>query len=95
MDEKTTYQHDGFTVYFNRPLKDLEGNPFHIESPFGAAQTIGRGNSFDEADIYREALEEIVERTTDARIVAIAETALDATVSPAMRAALHSQGEAK
>jgi hypothetical protein len=78
-DDATVYRHNGMTVWFDTDPKGLKCNPFDVVSEFGKVNTIGRGNSFDEADIYREALDEIVERTTDARIVEIAERAMNAT----------------
>ena len=73
-DDETTYRAHGVTVWIERKP---EKNPFHIVSQYGEARTIGRGNSFDEADIYREALEAIMEQAGSGPEYEIAEKALD------------------
>jgi hypothetical protein len=72
-DEVTAYRANGVTVWFE---KMPEKSPFQIVSEYGEAATIGRGNSFDEADIYREALEEIMDREGYGRSFDIAERAI-------------------
>jgi hypothetical protein len=78
-DQPTKYDPTGMTVWFDTDPRQIKSNPFDVVSEFGKVITIGRGNSFDEADIYREALEEIADSSTDSRIVEIAERALEAT----------------
>jgi hypothetical protein len=80
MSDEPTYRSDGVTVWFE---KMPERNPFKIVSEYGEARTIGRGNSFDEADIYREALEAISEGSGAA--VEIAERALELVAQAQMR----------
>lgn len=74
MTDETTYRANGLTVWFE---KMPERNPFTIESEYGKASVQGRGNSFDEADIYREALEEIMDRESFGRAYDIAEKAIE------------------
>jgi len=57
-DDEPTYRANGVTVWFETMP---EKSPFHIVSEYGEAKTIGRGNSFDEADIYRDALQAIMD----------------------------------
>lgn len=80
----TDYRSYGLTVWFE---KMPENNPFEIVSEYGEARTIGRGNSFDEADIYREALEAIMEVRGYGKEYEIAEAALE-KVSEALVAGL-------
>jgi hypothetical protein len=48
-----------FTVVFPGKAKQFPGNPFKAETPFGPAQTIEIGDICEQADLFREALEEI------------------------------------
>lgn len=82
MTDETTYRDHGVTVWFE---KMPEKNPFNIVSEYGEARTIGRGNSFDEADIYREALEEIMDREGHGHAFDIAERAIDRVAAAQMR----------
>jgi len=81
-DDGTTYRPHGITVWFE---KMPEASPFKIESEFGPARTTGRGNSFDEADIYREALEAIMDHEGHGRSFDIAEKAIEAVAAGLMR----------
>lgn len=74
MDDKYgTYRVSGLTVWFSEMPKM---NPFKIQSDFGQVRVIGRGNAFDEIDIYREALEQIRDDIGSRKAIEIAETAL-------------------
>ncbi len=81
MSEGYKYDATGMTVWFATDPKELVSNPFDVKSEFGRVLTIGRGNTFDEADIYRDALEYIVDYSNDPKIVEHAERALKATVA--------------
>lgn len=73
-DDRTEYRANGLTVWFE---KMPETSAFKIVSDFGPAHTIGRGNSFDEAEIYREALEEIMDLRGYGKEFEIAEAAIE------------------
>lgn len=73
-EDETTYRANGVTVWFE---KMPEMNPFKIVSEYREARSVGRGNSFDEADIYREALEVIMEVRGYGKEFEIAEAALE------------------
>ena len=45
------------TVLFDGDVRTLDGNPFHMETPFGSPLQIDRGNIFEENDRLRSALE--------------------------------------
>jgi hypothetical protein len=72
--DETNYRAHGVTVWFETMP---EKNPFKIVSEYGEARSIGRGNSFDEADIYREALEAIMEVRGYGKEYELAEAALE------------------
>lgn len=65
-----------FTVAFEGNIRGIKTSPFNIVSEFGTPVTIGVGNSFEEADGFREALEQIAEGSGKAADIASA--ALDA-----------------
>lgn len=73
MSETQSYRTGGVTVWFAAMPKV---SPFVIESEFGPAMTVGRGNAFDERDIYRNALEAIIEEVGFGAEYDIAEKAL-------------------
>ncbi len=50
-----------YTVVFNGRPRDLPGNPFKIESPFGRPIAMGYGNAFDAKDEVSDVLSEITE----------------------------------
>jgi hypothetical protein len=50
-----------WTAVFRSALSAIEGNPFRIDTPFGRAVHIGRGNAFHEADLLREERDELRE----------------------------------
>ncbi|RZJ41418.1 MAG: hypothetical protein EON87_16085 [Brevundimonas sp.] len=47
-----------FTVVFEGDLRAFEGNPFHVDTPFGRPYACGPGNMFERED---EAVETITE----------------------------------
>lgn len=75
MSDEPDYRAGGLTVWFKTMP---EGNPFKIASEFGDVCSVSRGNSMDEADIYRSALEEIIDCAGFGRVVSIAEKAINA-----------------
>lgn len=52
----------GTTVYFNIDVRTMQGNPHQMPTPFGLAQTIGRGNVFERHDRLEAALRDACER---------------------------------
>ena len=46
-----------FTIVFEGDIGAINGNPFHIETPYGKPVAIGRGDAFAELDELRAALE--------------------------------------
>ena len=48
-----------YTVAFSGHPGNINGNPFDYVTDFGAVETIGIGDMFKVADIFREALEQI------------------------------------
>jgi len=47
------------TIVFEQPAKAIKGNPFHVESEFGAPVTIATGNQLEVCDDFQDALSEI------------------------------------
>lgn len=52
---------DTYTVVFFGHPKNIPGNPFDFESPFGRVTALSIGNCVDDADNFRVALERIAE----------------------------------
>ena len=48
-----------FTVIFKNRLRDVPGNPFTAETPFGPVRAAGIGNAYAERDVLEEALQAI------------------------------------
>lgn len=57
---------DGTTVYFNIDVRTMQGNPHRMQTPFGLAQTIGRGNVFERHDRLEAAIRDACERLANA-----------------------------
>lgn len=55
------YRDEGQTVWFQKDPSEMNKSVFDREADFGPATVVGRGNVFDERDIYRDALEQIVD----------------------------------
>lgn len=45
-----------FTVVFEGRLRDIEGNPYKIESPFGRAVATGMGDAISRQDLFEDLL---------------------------------------
>lgn len=71
------YRDSGQTVWFKKDPSEMLKGAFATESDWGEAVTVGRGNVFDERDIYRDALEQIVDEGRSERDIEIAQDALD------------------
>lgn len=65
-----------YTVVFDGHPKNIPGNPFDAKTAFGTVVVLSVGNVCDDADCYREALQEIADRGDD-RASRIAQKALD------------------
>lgn len=65
-----------YTVVFHGHPRNIEGNPFNVESPFGKVTIISVGNAVADADRFREALEAIAEGEIG-KSADIAQAALD------------------
>lgn len=69
-----------FTLVFKGSLRDFAGNPLRTETPFGIPFICALGNVCDEADGFRETLEEIAESGDESGVVA--RRALDRVSTP-------------
>lgn len=70
------------TAVFDVPDDVWKRNPFSVETPFGRAVTIAKGDLADENDRLRTALENIIgaiEDNDEIAVVAYAKTALAET----------------
>lgn len=47
---------DRFTLIFDGDIIDFEGNPFHVDTPFGRPQVVSVGDLAQERDKFEEAL---------------------------------------
>ena len=65
-----------YTIVFQGHPRNIKGNPFDLVTDFGRVAVMSVGNVCEDADCFREALEEIVDRG-DTRASAIAQKALD------------------
>jgi hypothetical protein len=50
-----------YTVVFSGHPKNIPGNPFDFQSPFGTVNALAASNCMEDADRFREALEEIAD----------------------------------
>lgn len=74
-----------FTIVFPGTPKKIEGNIFDVETPFGKVETISVGDSCAQADLYREALEQIADGNMSALSLAdLAQSAIDAADAATM-----------
>lgn len=67
---------DYYTVVFFGHPKNIPGNPFDAETPFGKVTVLSLGNCVEDADNFRVALERIAEG--ERKPEDIAQEALDA-----------------
>ncbi|UJW87929.1 hypothetical protein [Devosia sp. SL43] len=80
-----------FTIVFPGWPTKIEGNIFDVETPFGKVETIAVGDTCTQADLFREALEEIADGVmSGAALQAVAQKALDAA-DAAMMAELNTR----
>lgn len=66
-----------YTVVFYGHPRNIKGNPFDLVTDFGRVVVLSISNLADEADCFREALEEIAE-SDFGKSADIAQAALDA-----------------
>ena len=62
------------TAVFECDIQKIEGNPFHIETPFGKAISVGIGDAFSEIEEL-EARADLCDPTQDERVKALVEAA--------------------
>ena len=55
----------GFTLVFEGDLSAFNGNPFHVETPFGKPYACGLGNAFDREDEAVAVVDALFDAVTD------------------------------
>lgn len=51
----------GISLWFDKDIRDIKGNPHRIETPFGFASVFGTGDIFLERDALESAIEKALQ----------------------------------
>jgi len=83
----------GMTAYFEYDLSELDANPHFIETQFGKARVVSRGNEFAERDALEAQRDELLEALKAIRDHSGDVTGAAAMVSIAREAIAKAEGQ--